>query len=132
MLFCCSRELKPLNVFYAACENCIYKKIEYRICPHCKTPIYKETIKRFNNTETTPKTLKGEKAVKAFKRALLNRLTFFEKLKQGSRQNQNWYYGDFKRTNKKDKNGNFVELQIKKNFNNETVAILGEAIINYG
>src|SRR5699024_2907780 len=107
-------------------ENCSYKKIEYRICPHCKTPIYQETIKRFDNTEATPKPLKGEKAVKAIKRALLNSLTFFEKVKHGSRQNKNWYYSYYIRKNKKDKNCNIVELQVKKNFNNETVAILGK------
>lgn len=130
MLFCCSKELKPFNVFNVACENCVYKKIEYRICPHCKTPIYQETIKRFDNTETTPKPLKGEKAVKAFKRALLSRLVFFEKVPFGTKTNANWYYGDFQKTRRKDEKENPVYLQLKRNFCGEK-EIMGVAKVHY-
>lgn len=131
MLYCCAKAFQPLYNFYAYEEGAIYKKIEFHRCKNCDQAVYREKILRYDNT-LIYNTFKGLKAEKMFKRAYSNRLTFFEKLKQGSRQNQNWYYGDFKKTNKKDKNGNIVELQVKKNFNNETVAILGEAIINYG
>ena len=117
-------------MFNVACESCVYKKIEYRICPHCKTPIYQETIKRFDNTETTPKPLKGEKAVKAFKRALLNRLVFFEKVPFGTKTNANWYYGDFQKTRRKDEKENPVYLQLKRNFCGEK-EIMGVAKVHY-
>lgn len=130
MLYCCNRAFQPLYNFYAYQEGAIYKKVEFHHCPNCKQAVYREKVLRYDNA-LIYNTFSGQKAEKMFKRAYSNRLTFFEKLKQGSRQNQNWYYGDFKRTNKKDKNGNIVELQIKKNFNNETVGILGEAKVHY-
>ena len=58
---------------------------------------------------------KGTTAIKKFKK--------YEKLKnnikQGSKSNQNVYYGDFRKTRKKDKNGNPVYLQLRKNFNGD-------------
>ena len=67
-----------------------------------------------------------------FKRAYSNRLIFKEKIKQGTKVKNNWFYGSFKNSNSKDEKGRVIQIQTKKNFNDETVAILGEAKIIYG
>ncbi len=65
-----------------------------------------------------------------FEKAKFNRLNFLDRLKQGSKTNQNWFYGDFKKSDKKDDRGNIILLQLKRNFNGEAI-ILGEAPVTY-
>ena len=45
--------------------------------------------------------------------------------KQGTKSNQNYYYGDYKISSEKDSNGNPVYIQLRRNFNLEA-EILGK------
>lgn len=131
MLYCCNRAFQPLYNFYAHQEGAIYKKVEFHHCPNCKQAVYREKVLRYDNA-LIHNTFKGQKAEKMFKRAYSNRLIFKEKIKQGTKVKNNWFYGSFKNSNSKDEKGRVIQIQTKKNFNDETVAILGEAKIIYG
>lgn len=130
MLYCCNKAFQPLYNFYAYEEGAIYKKVEFHHCPNCGTAVYREKILRYDN-KTIFNTLKGPKAVKEFNRAFSNRIIFKEKIKQGTKSKNNWFYGSCKASKVKDEKGNVIQLNIKKNFNDETVAIIGEARVTY-
>ena len=65
--------------------------------------------------KTYKKELSGVKAYRAYTKTI-------EKVaiqQQGNKSAQNYYYGDFKKTREKDKNGNPIYIQLRKNFNND-------------
>ncbi len=131
MLFCCSKNFTASYKFPVfPQEGEFFKKIEFSYCPHCDSAVYKEIITLPNGTIKESTQQKGIKAEEAFAKAKFNRLNFLERLKQGSKANQNWFYGDFKKSDKKDSRGNIILLQLKRNFNGEAI-ILGEAPVTY-
>lgn len=134
MLFCsnCSKHYTALHSFFVEDKDYLSKKIEFRRCPQCGTPLYKETVITFKNAKITKDEIRGERAVKLFQRAYFNRLVFLEKLAMGSKANQNWFFGDFEKTNKKDEKGNFLFRQLKRNFNNQIVEDMGIKEVIYG
>ncbi len=130
MLFCCAKNFTASYKFHVYPNENLSKKIEFSYCPHCDNAVYKEIITYPNGTIKETQQQKGIKAEESFAKAKFNRLNFLERLKQGSKANQNWFYGDFKRTAKKDERGNNVLLQLKRNFNGQAI-ILGEAPVTY-
>lgn len=72
----------------------------------------------------------GKEAEFLIRKAYLNRLDFFTS-SNGAKSNQNWYYGDYKKSNQKDEKGNLLEFQIKRNFNGDEVANLGLSKVIY-
>jgi hypothetical protein len=67
------------------------------------------------------KFLSGKDAELAFEKVIRS----LRSEKCGTKTNQNFYFGDYKVTKKKDANGNPVYLQLRRNFNDEA-EILGE------
>ena len=65
------------------------------------------------------KILSGKFALSAFEKTLEN----LSHIKSGTKSYQNFYYGDFKKTDQTDERGNPIYLQLKKNFNNDTEVI---------
>ena len=106
-------------------------KAEFKRCPICGKAIYRETRVDYSGNTFITTTKTGREAESLIKKAWVNRLTFLEKLKSGTKSNQNWYYGDFKKGLEKDHRGNLIEFQIKRNFNGEEVENLGEARVIY-
>lgn len=130
MLFCCNKEFGATYSFYTQEENYITKRIEFGYCPHCKKPIYNEFKIDFKDNIIN-KRLKGHEAERAFSKAMFNRLVFISKLEQGTRARQYWCYGDYKKSNKRDKKGNLIHIQIKRNFNGQEIENLGLSEIIY-
>jgi len=77
-------------------------------------------FRMINGTEKI-KTLSGKKAEITFEKIIKN----LREEKQGTKSNQNYHYGDYRISKKKDMYGNPIYIQLKKDFNNET-EILGE------
>lgn len=119
MLNCCNRRFHGSYYRVLANREDFYRRIEFGICPCCG--IYKFFEYRMFNGEVKQKILSGNEAYKTFEK-ILNKL---KEEKQGTKSNQNFYYGDYKITKKKDSRGNPIYLQLKRNFNNEST-ILGE------
>lgn len=131
MLSCCAKNFTASYRFAVfPKEGELFKKIEFSYCPHCDNAVYKEIITLPNGEINETPQQKGIKAEEEFAKAKFNRLNFLERLKQGSKANQNWFYGDCKKSNKKDERGNPVWLQLKRNFNGEA-KVLGEAPVVY-
>ena len=126
----CKKHYTASQSFFIEPSNFKFKKIHFLKCPRCQEKIYKEITVSFKD-EIAYRIHFGKKAEKLFNRALFNRLVFLEKISQGTKSNQNWYYGDFEKTNKKDEKGNPIYLQLKKNFNGQ-ITVLGAAPIKYG
>lgn len=120
MLTCCNQYFYGTYAKIVADNSFYYRRIEYGICPHCGCVIFIDYIQRFDGEEII-KQYQGERAVckiKKWQQSLINNFI-------GTKGNQNVYYGDFKRTNRKDENGNPIYYQLRKNFNNQS-EIIGE------
>ena len=96
-----------------------YRKIEFGICPKCGVNRFCDYRIVFG--KVTKKCYSGKSAYSMFEKILEN----LSHIKSGSKSKQNYYYGDFKLTNKKDTFGNPIYLQLRKNFNND-IEVLGE------
>lgn len=117
MFYCCNKNISATSSCYIPTRNFKYKIAFYAFCPVCGSALYKEKKVSFNNNKHKGKQRKGEEAEKLINKAIFNRLIFFEKIKTGNKQNQNWYYGDFCKTKEKDENGNIIYLQLRCNLN---------------
>lgn len=120
MLYCCSTHFMGSfsRVLYNTKNN--YRKIEFGVCPVCGCSKFKDFIQGYNGKEVL-KEFSGKTAQEKLNkwRKKLRNMT------QGSWSKQNVYYGDFRKTRKKDENGNLIYLQLRRNFNNEA-EIIGE------
>lgn len=113
MLFCCnnlfavevSKTLKSNNEFF--------KKVYFGKCPICGVSKYQEI--KITKDNKRYKTLSGRLAEEKIRQVLAKE----GKQKQGSKSNQNFYYGDFKKTNEKDLNGLPIYIQLRKNLNGQ-------------
>ena len=119
MLFCCNCHFYGRYFRVLSNTKDFYRKIEFGICPKCGTNRFSDY--RITLGKIKQKILSGKNALCAFE----NTLKKLSQIKTGTKSKQNFYYGDFKKTNKKDGHGNPVYLQLKRNFNNDT-EILGE------
>ena len=126
MLFCCNAHFVSSFSYVLFNTKYSYRRIEFGICPFCgvfKFRDYKqdftgkEIIKDLTGKESQTKLNQWRKKINSYK--------------QGTKSKQNTYYGDFRKTNRKDKNGNPIYLQLRRNFNNEA-EIIGEIkTVNY-
>jgi hypothetical protein len=119
MLICCNRLFQGGFHYVVSNTDDFYRRIEFGICPNCG--VYRFRDYRIINEKTKDKILSGKEALSAYEK-------FLSKLKvckQGIKSNQNYHYGDFRATSKKDENGNLIYLQLRKNFNDE-VEVIGE------
>lgn len=118
MLSCCNILFKGTFSYVLFCSKLNYRHIEFGICPHCGALKFREYRQDYNGKEYI-KDLTGKEA-----RTKLNqwkkRLNF---QRQGSKTNQNIFYGDFKKSFRKDGNNKPIYLQLRKNFNNQTETI---------
>ena len=94
------------------------KWIEFAYCGDNKIPV----ARIFHKTKSFFKTLTftGKRA-QIEKERFLKRVEYKKNnITHGTYSNQNVYYGDFKKTRKKDKNGLPIYLMQRKNFNNQS------------
>lgn len=127
--YCCNHVLNNVKSFSVESKDYEVLKVEYTRCPHCGKAFYKEIRTDFNGKTTNTCIKMGNEADFLIKKAYLNRLDFFQPT--GTKGNQNWYYGDFKKSSERDEKGRLLEFQIKRNFNGLEVANLGIAKVNY-
>ncbi len=120
MLTCCNHCFMGSFVKKIADNPFYYRRVEFGICPHCGTIKFRD-YRQETNGEEIIKDFSGLKAVNQLEKWR----KFFTKTLLGSKGNQNVYYGDFKRTNRKDKNGLPIYYQLRKNFNGQS-EIIGE------
>lgn len=130
MLSCCNQDFAPTYSFYTDDEAYLVKRVEFGYCPHCKKAVYRETRIDFRDT-LTQRDKKSYEAERAFSKAMFNRLVFVSKLEQGSKANQNWCYGDFKKLPQRDEKGRYIQVQTKRNMNGVEVEELGIARVSY-
>ncbi len=117
MLMCCNRRFFGGHRFVLANKEDFYRRIEFGVCPECG--VYRFLDYRLIKGMAQAKILSGAEAESAYdkvRRKLNN-------IRQGSKSNQNYFYGDFKRTEEVDSEGNPVFLQLRKNFNNQEEVI---------
>ena len=122
MIECCNRFYNGQFSYVLFSSEYYYRHLEFGICnnPNCNQAKFKDFIITYNGTEKS-KVYTGKKAFEKFEywRKKL------AKIRQGSKENQNVYYGDFQKTNRKDSNGNCIYLQLRKNFNDQS-EVIGE------
>jgi hypothetical protein len=126
MLFCCNAHFVGSFSYVLFNTKYNYRRVEFGICPCCGAFKFRDYKQDFTGKEII-KDLTGKEA-----QTKLNQWRKkINSYKQGTKSKQNIYYGDFRKTNRKDKNGNPIYLQLRKNFNNEA-EIIGEIkTVNY-
>lgn len=115
LLDCCNAYFESYFSYVLTCTSTLYRKIIFGRCPNCGNYVFKE-YRQFENGLEDLKVLRGKAA-----QDRINRWT--QKLKNqksGSLSNQNYYYGDFKKTGRKDSNGNPIYVQLRRNFNGQS------------
>ena len=119
MLICCNRHFRGGYYRVLSNKQDFYRRVEYGICPCCG--VYRFFDFRIVQGKEKRKSLSGKDAELAFEKVIRT----LRAEKYGTKANQNFHFGDFKITGKKDENGNPVYIQLRRNFNNEA-EILGE------
>ena len=111
-MYCCGEHLKVTRLVFR--NNGYYKRVDFGFCQGCGTA-HTLIYTMYKDGRDKEIHLTGSVALKEFKK--------YQKIKnnirQGSKSNQNVYYGDFRKTRKKDKSGAPVYLQLRKNFNGD-------------
>lgn len=122
MIECCRRFYNGSFSYVLFSSEYYYRHLEFGICsnPNCLTPKFKDFKILYNGQEKC-KIYTGKKAFEKFE-YWRKRIA---KIKNGTKSNQNVYYGDFQKTNRKDDNGNCIYLQLRKNFNEQS-EVIGE------
>ena len=110
-MYCCGERLHVTRFVFQ--KNGFYKRVDFGFCQGCGTA-HTLIYTMYKDGKDKEIHLTGSVALKEFNkyRKIKNNT------KQGSKINQNVYYGDFRKTRKRDKNGIPVYLQLKKNFKN--------------
>lgn len=129
MPFYCCKHILSVRSFLINSNEYEIVRAEFSICPHCHKTFYKEVRTDYRGKTSNTNTKMGKEADFLIKKAYLNRLDFFTQ--KGTKGNQNWYYGDFKKASERDEKGRLLEIQIKRNFNGTEVANLGIAKVKY-
>ena len=120
MLECCNRRFAGGFSRVLVNSRDFYRKVEYGICPHCGCQKLRE-LRQVMGGSVRERLLSGREAETRYEKVVKN----LSEIKHGNFANQNFYYGDFKKTRRKDEFGNPIYLQLRKNFNND-VEVLGE------
>lgn len=111
-MYCCGERLKVSRLIFNA--NGHYKRVDFGFCQECGTAHTLVYVMSKDGSDRE-KRFSGKTAIKEFKK--------YERLKNntkhGSKSNQNVFYGDFRKTRKKDEKGQPVYLQLRRNFNNQ-------------
>lgn len=122
MIECCNRFYNGSFSYVLFSSEYYYRHIEFGVCsnPECAQAKFKDFRISYNGAEEV-KIYIGKKAFEKYEywRKKLS------KIKNGSKSNQNVYYGDFRKTGRVDENGNIVYLQLRANFNNQS-EVIGE------
>jgi prolyl oligopeptidase PreP (S9A serine peptidase family) len=130
MLSCCGKHFYAAEKIMLPLKNgMIYRCLEYGHCPNCYSPVSR-LIEQNKKYDVFVKDRRGQKADSAYDKAIKQRKKFLEQVNFGSKSNQNFSYGDFKKTKRFDENNQPIYLQLRKNFNNHS-EILGEVITHY-
>lgn len=130
MLLCCGRQFYAAEKIVLPKKDKLYRCLEYGHCPHCGGRVSR-FIEQDKNYEIFVKDRRGIKAFNAYQKALKQRKDFLEQNGlTGSKSAENYYYGDFKKTNRVDENNLPVYVQLRKNFNNKSEE-LGEVVTHY-
>lgn len=122
MIECCNRLYNGSFSYVLFSSEYYYRHIEFGICsnPECAQAKFKDFTISYDGRECT-KIYTGKKAFEKYEywRKKL------AKIKNGTKGNQNIYYGDFRKTNHRDSNGNTIYLQLRTNFNDQS-EVIGE------
>lgn len=119
MLFCCNNLFTGSISKVIKNNNIFYRRIEFGTCPVCGVAKYRDIKFSVLTKKEKYKVLSGTKAEKKIKELLDKK----NNERYGSKSNQNFYYGDFKKTNEKDINGYPIYLQLRKNLNGQSEVI---------
>lgn len=129
MLSCCGRQFYAAEKVVLPKKGRLYRCLEYGHCPHCGTRVSR-FIEQDSNYEIYIKERRGIKALRAFEKAVAQRKRFLETAAYGTKSGENYYFGDFKKTNRFDSNNQPIYVQLRKNFNNKS-EILGDVVTYY-
>ena len=130
MLLCCGRQFYAAEKIVLPKKDKLYRCLEYGHCPHCGARVSR-LVEQDKNYEIFVKDRRGIKAFSAYQKAVKQRKRFLEQNGlTGSKTAENYYYGDFKKTNRLDENNQPVYIQLRKNFNNKSEE-LGEVVTHY-
>lgn len=122
MIECCNRFYNGSFSYVLFSSEYYYRHIEFGVCPNpeCAQAKFKDFRISYDGTEDV-KVYLGKKAFEKYEYWRKK----IAKIKQGTKGNQNVYYGDFRKTNRKDDAGNTIYLQLRTNFNDES-EVIGE------
>lgn len=130
MLTCCGKQFYAAEKIVLPKKDKLYRCLEYGHCPHCGTRVSK-LIEQAKNYEVFSKERHGIKALRAYEKAVNQRKRFLEQSgSYGSKSGENYYFGTFKKTNRKDEYNQPIYIQLRKNFNNKT-EVLGDVTTYY-
>ena len=129
MLLCCGMRFFSAEKIVLPQKDKLYRCLEYGFCPHCGCKVSR-LIEQDKNYNIRIKERRGIKAQSAYEKALLQRKKYLETAAYGSKIAENFFYGDFKKTRRKDDHNQPVYVQVRKNFNNKS-EILGDVVTLY-
>ena len=112
LMYCCGEHLNVTRLVFR--NNGYYKRVDFGYCQACGTA-HTLIYTMYKDGHDKEIRFKGTTAIKKFKK--------YEQLKnhirQGTKSNQNVFYGDFLKTRKRDIKGNPIYMQTRKNFNGQ-------------
>lgn len=129
MLLCCGKQFYAAEKIMLPKKDKLYRCLEFGHCPNCGTRVAR-LVEQDKNYEIFVKEKRGIKALRVFEKAVLQREKYLNFCVYGTKSNENYYYGCFKKTNRFDNHNQPIYLQFKKNFNNKT-ELLGEVVTYY-
>ena len=115
MLFCCNTLFEGSLSKVIKNNSLFYQRIEFGMCPVCGVAKFREIKFSVTTQKEKYKVLSGLNAEKKIKELLDPK----NNGRCGTKTNQNFYFGDFKKTNNKDENGLPIYLQLRKNLNGQ-------------
>lgn len=129
MLLCCGRQFYAAEKIMLPKRDKLYRCLEFGHCPNCGTRVSR-LIEQDKNYEIFIKEKRGIKALRAFEKAVMQREKHLNANACGTKSNENYCYGCFKKTNRFDSHNQPIYLQLKKNFNNKA-ELMGEVVTYY-
>ncbi len=129
MLSCCGRQFYAAEKIVLPKKTKLYRCLEYGHCPNCGTRVSR-LIEQERDYEIFVKEKRGIKALRAFEKAVKQRKRYIESVGKGTKTQENYYYGAFKKTARFDSNNQPIYVQLRKNFNNKS-EVLGDVVTYY-
>lgn len=120
MIECCNALQNASFKYILFSGKNYYRRLEFGICQNCGCLKFKDfTIDHEGNEKAKVYTGKhASQKLELWRKRIRN-------TRYGSKTNQNVYYGDFKKTNRRDKNNLPIYQQLRKNFNGQS-EVIGE------